>query len=378
MNFEDIVNKPINNSWVISLLKNQFQSCTVFDCWNNRVELNGIMFYFSRNHKELIENNQYTIVCFDDEVFESQKGKIEKFFYRFDKNFCDLIDKTIFIFKTERLFNKVKNTKIKKILFPYFDIMEDIISIKKLGKYPDNVSLNDNIFFFSLNGTYNNLRKKLLLTLFKFDLFENGYVTCHLNKKISSNSTVEFKKVPSFILKKTRKDEFAEKIYFKTKKPCDRLFYEIENIPCTLNLKNYFHISKNIPGSVYLGVESFSNVDFYNSLRCPSDKTILPFICKRLPLILGEYQLIYTLRNYGFDMFDDILDHSHDDIKIENFEEKVIKCVTNNYNILKKNNFIQNNEINSRLKYNQNHLVNIWYKKVLGEFIEDIKQFINF
>lgn len=386
MIFENIINEPINNSWMISLLRQQFQSSTIIDCWNiglnsvniinidSRKSTKSIINYFSENYNELLKDNNYIIVCFDDEIFELQEGAIEKFFYEINTNFFNLLDKIIFIFKTEKLFSKIKNIKIKKIIFPYFDAMEDLISLNKLKKYPYNIPIDDNISFFSLNGTYNDLRKLLLLTLSKFNLFESGYVTCNLNKRILSKNN----RIPNYILEQCKKDKFAEEVYFKTEIPCDRLYYKYENIPCTLNLKNYFYISENIPGSIYLGVESFNSINLNNSMRSPSDKTILPFICKRLPLLIGEHKIIDTLRNYGFDMFDDILDHSHDFIEVENYQEKIAKCVIDNFNILKKNNFLQNNEINSRLEYNQKHLIDIWYNNALDKFIGDIKKIINY
>jgi hypothetical protein len=93
-----------------------------------------------------------------------------------------------------------------------------------------------------------------------------------------------------------------------------------------------------------------------------------PFYFYQFPLFLGSYNHVKYLKDrFGFDMFDDIIDHSYDDEKdnrlriIKFFNE--VKRLYDNQHILKefyKNNkerFIYNNEVvvkikNSKRDYN--------------------------
>lgn len=349
----------LNQSWVVSLLDNYFNHSKVLDFWNNHKCLK----YF-KDSLEIMDFSmrENIIVCIDDESFEYDRKDLQLIFDLIKENHAYLLNNIVFIFKTKELFNIAKKNNIKCVLFPYFDIMEDLISFNKLKKYPNN-KVNQHKPFFSLNGTYNHIRNFLITTLNKYDLIEYGYVTCNFRDK-----------VPRYILKKITIDDFAENVYFKDKNaPCDRIYHEYDNLPCTLNFKNYFYISEQIPGSISLGVESCASEDIKMSLRSPSDKTFLPFICKRLPLIIGDYEKIEVLKDEGFDVFDDILDHSYSKISNDNYEKKVVECIEKNYNLLKENNLLLNSEINSRLDKNQEIIMNHWFINKINIFIQDIK-----
>lgn len=349
---------PFNKSWIVSLLKNFFRESYVLDPWNNVKSTK----YLQENVSKidfLIHDN--VIICIDDETFEGKSSDIE-IISNFIKKKCPLLlTKAIFIFKTKKLYDLAKNNNLKSVYFPYFDIMEDLIVFEKIKKYPENVK-STNLSFFNLNGRYNLIRDFLLDTLSRYNLMKYGYVTCNFKDKVSQS-----------IIRKIRSDQFGEEVYFKSSIPADRLFHFFDDIPCTLNLKNYFYICENVPGSIYLGVESCApkNVDL--SLRSPSDKTLLPFICKRLPLIIGDEGKIEILESEGFDLFSDILDHSYSKIKNDNYKEKVITCVEKNYEVLKNNSFLDSKEIKERLNKNQEFLINQWYNRQINKFIEDIK-----
>ena len=46
-----------------------------------------------------------------------------------------------------------------------------------------------------------------------------------------------------------------------------------------------------------------------------TEKSIKPFLFAQFPIFLGKPGLVEHLREYGFDMFDDLIDHSYDDIE---------------------------------------------------------------
>jgi len=47
-----------------------------------------------------------------------------------------------------------------------------------------------------------------------------------------------------------------------------------------------------------------------------TEKSIKPFLNLEFPILLGHTKIIEYFRNFGFDMFDDIIDHSYDEIEI--------------------------------------------------------------
>lgn len=49
-----------------------------------------------------------------------------------------------------------------------------------------------------------------------------------------------------------------------------------------------------------------------------TEKSIKPFLNLEFPIIFGHSKIIQYFRNFGFDMFDDIINHSYDDIEIDN------------------------------------------------------------
>jgi hypothetical protein len=350
---------PYNNSWVISLLIEVFRNSKIVDPWNRVKTLN----YLEKNLLE-IDHLLYDniIVCIDDETFEGKEGDIKLISDFFKEQIPIFFKKCIFIFKTKKLYNESIKNNLKSVYFPYFDIMEDLISFSKLNRSLKN-NVKDNKSFFNLNGIYNEVRHFLLTTLERYSLMKSGYVTCNFKEKVSYS-----------ILRKIRNDTFGEQIYFNNNNlPCDRLFHDFNTIPCTLNLKNYFYICENVPGSIYLGVESCTPSNISLSLRSPSDKTIIPFICKRLPLIIGDYEKLEKLESEGFDVFNDILNHSYSKIKMENYEEKVITCIDKNYQVLKNNDFLNSNEIENRLSSNQKFLINRWYNNQINKFVENVK-----
>ena len=51
-----------------------------------------------------------------------------------------------------------------------------------------------------------------------------------------------------------------------------------------------------------------------------TEKSLKPFIYSQIPIILGKSGIVNHLRSYGFDMFDDIIDHAYD--SVDNIDEK--------------------------------------------------------
>jgi hypothetical protein len=105
---------------------------------------------------------------------------------------------------------------------------------------------------------------------------------------------------------------------------------------------------------IYKGIGTVNNVaNFENTLRAMytnslieivgettfeepafnlTEKTMHCFVAFNFPIILSSCSTVQFLRDIGFDMFDDIIDHSYD--KIEDSALRVVSAIDFNYEIL--------------------------------------------
>jgi hypothetical protein len=79
-------------------------------------------------------------------------------------------------------------------------------------------------------------------------------------------------------------------------------------------------------------VEIVSETTFAESAFNLTEKTMHCFAAFNFPLILSSCGTVQFLRDIGFDMFDDIIDHSYD--KIEDSALRVVSAIDFNYEIL--------------------------------------------
>ena len=106
----------------------------------------------------------------------------------------------------------------------------------------------------------------------------------------------------------------------------------------------------------------------HNTLPFKTEKCVKPFYTLQFPLIMGHQNIVNDLRKMDFDMFDDLIDHSYDNVEIlsrdENNRERediIIKSDMITNEVLKLSNsdihslYIKNKE---RFLYNQQNLFN--------------------
>ena len=72
---------------------------------------------------------------------------------------------------------------------------------------------------------------------------------------------------------------------------------------------NRFSIQSKVARETYVGVISESSI---GELEFDTEKCMKPFYNLQFPIILGYDGIVDKLRNLGFDMFDDIINHSYD------------------------------------------------------------------
>lgn len=78
-------------------------------------------------------------------------------------------------------------------------------------------------------------------------------------------------------------------------------------------VNNRFKVQTQFINKAYINIISETIPTKVNFI---TEKSIKPFLNLEFPIIFGHTKIIQYLRNFGFDMFDDIIDHSYDDIEI--------------------------------------------------------------
>lgn len=299
-----------------------------------------------------ISNN--TIFFIDDEKFEQQYEKLEVFF-EFIKRIDAKNKNIIYIVKTQIFADYFEKYGIKNYIFePLLEVINFYYGSFRIRKSLVGDKIKD-VSFCSLNGTKNQVREFLLYRLNDYNLLPEGYVTACGQFFLDLNGEVK-----NHIFE----DKFFDKFYYDE----GHKYYQDKN------LVNILYIDKNIPGNIFLTVESFNYDKIEESLRpLYTEKTSTPFLTKRLPLIIGYMNIIENLKMDGFDMFDDIIDYEYDKIDHMDYQKKVDLCIKNNSHILKHNNFYDNPEIDERLEYNKKHY-NVWVENKILNFESNIEE----
>jgi hypothetical protein len=130
------------------------------------------------------------------------------------------------------------------------------------------------------------------------------------------------------------------------------------------NSQNKFTSTDDISRLSYVSLVSESHSNDYNGLFFLTEKSIKPFVLQQIPIFIGAPGIASHFRNYGFDLFDDIVNHSYDnEVDLDLRINLILTELNKIYNYNFKNIFEQ---INDRLYHNYN-----LYKNMLNH-IEDI------
>ena len=84
-----------------------------------------------------------------------------------------------------------------------------------------------------------------------------------------------------------------------------------------------------------------------------TEKTYKAFTSYQIPVIIGPRGIVNRLRNYGFDMFDDIVDHSYDEL---DGKDRVFAAIDSMHLIIKNNNLQTLND-NTKTRRMQNKML---------------------
>lgn len=119
-----------------------------------------------------------------------------------------------------------------------------------------------------------------------------------------------------------RDDSNEQMIEFQTKNGNN--FQKLYKVPQLLidgdYITNQFGLHEHISRDSYIELVTESS---HNPMPFKTEKCVKPFYNLQFPIIFGHQGIVKDLRNEGFDMFDDIIDHSYDEISIPSIKYSI-------------------------------------------------------
>jgi len=110
-----------------------------------------------------------------------------------------------------------------------------------------------------------------------------------------------------------------------------------------------FGLQTQFSNKCYIDVVTETSVDY----QFITEKSLKPFMLLQFPIIFGYSGIIQYFRDKGFDMFDDIIDHSYDKLSNDNLTEKSDMIVSELERLCDLDWNTLNIDNKSRLKHNQ-------------------------
>jgi hypothetical protein len=323
-----------NKSWLTGFLKDNFPKYLFLDFYGG-----------FKNISDITDN---CIIYLDDEDVSSYHFFIESSEYFLDK-------KIILICKIKEVYDKLSSHGYSCLYYPYWHIVDDAIAVKKLQKINKVIS-NLTYYeysYFCLNRRKNFVREQVINELLRLDLIKFGYVTYHGFSY--TDNTVTPMEITGLQPSPDMKHYINHQIGF------ERHNHILQGIDYSSNVANYYYINENILAPINISVET-KMLEFF-----PTEKTFLSFFTKRVPIVFAQYHCIENLRLEGFDLFDDYVDHSYDNITDPQL--RITQGIESNHKIL--TNF--SHDISLRTNANFNYLLNEWLDKKLLELYFGIK-----
>jgi hypothetical protein len=151
-----------------------------------------------------------------------------------------------------------------------------------------------NKLFMCLNGEPRMHRVNMVDSLINNELLDLGYVTFTSNKNFFIYDTPIQDKLKKYKIPQLLLDESMFSL-------------------------NKFGLHPRLSKDSYIEVVTESR---YGKLPFKTEKCVKPFYNLQFPIILGHQGIVQDLRDAGFDMFDDIIDHSYDSIEIKSTDSK--------------------------------------------------------
>ena len=285
------------------------------------------------------------VVIFDDEMYDTSES------IPFE-NFSNALVLTGSVSRYKQLLDK----KVDTVFWPWLHWFRYLIPLRRINVLPI-INNNDEYVFNFLNRRWQSGRDYLIKFIVeKYPaLITTGYISA--NNFVYYGDYPGIKKDIEFVNSFENLDKGA-----RIEDPSDS---SLIKEGCSPIVKNFYNIANHIPGKVLIQIETADiNQEFFPLI---SEKSMLSFAVNRIPIIVSHKPgVINLLRNEGFDMFDDIINHEYDNI--EDYYQRLEKCIELNLPILARK--VNIPDINNRLTTNQNFLFNNWSNKKLNEIVK--------
>jgi len=324
----DIISSSIKNDLVILAIKDNLTAGNNFNPWNDA---------------------QPGLVEYVTNLFEEHKGK-----------------KFILLTSLENLESYI-NYKNVNIISWGGDITNQMIKYKSLPVILEK-NLDSNKIFLSLNRNNRTHRIYLISLILGLGLENNGMISCMFSSRPINDLGWKFN--TSNILLKD--------VFIKGNNKMSGNLFDIKNNKKIYenndndNFSNYQNVLKKYYYNTF--IEIISETSFTESSFLITEKTQNCFYGCNFPIWISSKGTVSYLRNLGFDVFDDIIDHSYDDI--DNPIERIYHAINNNILILTdidlvKQLWIKNQcRFRSNIKFLQNEFYNKLYNQVEKKFNE--------
>jgi hypothetical protein len=296
---ETSVNGPVN--FYRNLIKNNIK---------NNVILIGIKDHLTAHHYNPWIDIRPNILEFLIQIFEENT----------DKNFifCTSLENLDYYVNLDNVYIIPWGGDITNQIFSYRNI--EPVNVKFPGRMKNFLCLNRNHRFH---------REMLLSFMITTDLLDNSLVSCMFKNNINDydrdfwifNSSQEFIKKRFLEGRNLIKDynwsiDDNYEIY-KEESPND-------------NVSNFKNVLKNYYSSTC--IEIITETTFFEKYFLITEKTANCILGCCFPIWVSPPGTVKFLRERGFDVFDDVIDHSYD--LVENHIDRIHRCIYDNLDIL--------------------------------------------
>ena len=300
---------------------------------------------------KLAESIPRKVIVIDDECLLHVNSKVRMGQYDMFNNCAVDHPGAIFLVKSRVVQQVLEGKGLRVVLCPWLFSLDDAISITRADlnvEWAPATSTWPN--YFTLNNNYRMHKDYLLKQLQDLDWVKYGYITAnderfHTGKGIVKGNMSHYTFVPN---------AGYERVVLKDGQS-------------TANAVNFEYIARSVKGCVNISAET-SIREFF-----PTEKTLQPMAVGRLPLWVGKAGLVEQVREQGFDVFDDIVNHDYD--RETNPKRRIKQMLADNQELLTGNNTQQlYNNAKNRLRWNQHHFQNQWLNTVSKQLIKDIEK----
>jgi hypothetical protein len=328
-----------------------YQDYSTTNEWKNNV---------SNKIVEEIESFEQELVKIEIEATYKNTITYELEYLKKTENFINTLDQntTVIVVSQKVIYNFFISRGFKCIFLNVGHCeIGDCLSIKSILEQFNDYNKKD-FAYHCFNSRFATHREKTITALFENNLLEYGLVTQNATPFESDNLKIKYKHVL-----------YKNDLSYETKVLNGgnwKNHNKIDGIYCSNNVKNLIYINNNI-GSLTNIVTETAICEWY-----VTEKTFQPLFCKKIPIIIGAKGINKFLINEGFDLFEDLVDYSFDDI--DNEDSKINSVISCNKNLLQQ--YSCNSSIKQRLEYNRQHYLTTWVNKKIETLVNQLSELL--